>query len=1110
MSVYHPPAVSTGDTCSGGCLTVTQLQYNYLRSYFTAHAFAVSSYRYEFITWFALIAIFAILAAFYHAGIADQTWIGAAWSRWAVRNRVVKTGRKSAAADRNQRFSTGNAKVDRTLEVVKMPSRKIYTFPSLGSILLLIALVLIPIALTLIGADYIRPGAGVFDMSESFPSNVPTNTPGLSRRGLEWGQGSYPSVSIYSPRLTLPYRTWWTAGSRLGAMTNALTPLIVITALKQIPFAVLSTRLAGGYAFDRLYFMHKWGGRIVWLFATSHIVLWSVQLTKEPIFYTSMWSIVFLWPKFRWGFVSYIFFTLLVALSIGPMRAKYYEIFYVCHVVCAIGFMLTAWLHHPPAGYWMYVTLLWWLSERIVRVLKVAWINGIGFTGRRPQVVIPGSEKRSLRNLSVSDTSSQTLQASYPPSQLKYSKDDFEADPYAAEGPRGQIDRRQGRKNRRYDPASDLINGYGDNQVVVPLQSMDHVSPERYQLTDGPVDPRLQKIDLESNSHSSHQSHDVSISTLHGSFALAKRPPRPAMAADVAAVIKPGYAYAQLLPGKTLRLTLRTPNPFSWQPGQYVNLCIPSVKFWQSHPFTVASAYNAGFPSSTAFQEDAIERGVVVKVKGEERTIVLLIRARRGFTHDLWDYVRRQREIQIRAIEEQTGQQYIRGEVAKTATGVHLRAIIDGPYGSIQRVRWRLHSTIVIIAGGSGITSAMSVLEYLCSVMAGNKQVKGFLVRRVRFVWMLREYAHLQWAASALRRCIEMVPPDVLQVDLFVTKTQRHQNIRSTTNASAGSSVTLNKLGENRPHSSLSHGMSTSDSSYNFTGFTEGTDQEDYEVNALDLTGYEGEENAPSAAEAKISERVAREGKLRRAKTRKASMRKTNGRALKAPQNTTLMHQTAVYENSRQNHPLHRMASTIPERDLGADGDTSREDPFVEPRPLQSADGFLQVHNNRPPMSHSLSAASMTHSASASGWHSPNGTDGALTPDYRNNSSYALHQGMETSSTTHLNKAMPMNYDGGAEMAPVVSQIDVPIDLDEEENADLQVLAELTRQGYPKLDTIIREEAQQSAGRVLVSACGPESLGRLIRSVASKQIDVNAVRKGHLNKHINIVSQSYD
>lgn len=1138
MSVYSTPASYGSSSCSGGCSSVSDLQYNYLRGYFTAHSFSVSSYRYEFIMWFTLIAVFALMALFHHSCIEDQTWIGALWNKWAVRNRVMKLGRKTNSRPVS---ALGHNKL---VQDVKQPSRIIFTFPSFGRIMLLFALLLIPVALTLVGADYIRPGAGVFDMSESWPnSSISIYTPGLSRRSLVWGQGQYPTVSIKAPTITLPYRTWWTAGSRLGGMTNALTPLIVITALKQIPFALLSTRLMGGYSFDRLNFMHKWGGRIVWLFATMHVACWVVQISREQEFYGNMWTFIFMWTKFRWGFVSYGFFTLLALLSIGPMRANYYEIFYICHVVCIIGFMVTAWLHHPPAGYWMYVTLLWWTSERITRALKVAWLNGIGFTGRRPQVVMTTTvEKKSSRNLSFSNASGHTLQSNHLSSQYKHhAKASYDTGGISSsETPPSRMNR----YSQHYHAVSDVIDEYSADKELsrgglMMMQPMDRKSPERYQLTDRPIldYQHSDRNDHETGStvssyHGNHRSQSPSMSTLVGSVNHARRNPRPAMGADVAAVIKPGFAYAQLLPGKTIRLTLRTPNSFAWSPGQYVNLCIPCVRLWQSHPFTIASAYNAGFPSSTSFQENDVELGVPVKAKGEgeERTIVLLIRARRGFTFELWDHVRRQREQQIRAIEEQTGRQYIRGEVAKTATGVHLRAIIDGPFGSIQRVRWGVQSTVVIIAGGSGISSAMSVLEYLCSVVAGNKQVKGFGVRRVRFVWMLREYAHLQWAASALRRCIELVPPESLQVDLYVTKIQRSHAPTSSSQATTpdASSLAINTMASSGLLGQT--GQYSHDSGYNFARFTEGTDQEDYEVNVQDLTGYKGEDNSLSAAEAKISERVFKGGKLRRANTRRNTIKRPTGRGLKGSTpsgvstlprpNSALAHQTSVHESSR--HPplsLNRVASTIPERDLG-DEDMEQEEPrnHLEPRVYRRTDDFLQVNRSRPAMNHLATDSSLA--SWQNGGRSPSTTPtplqevGRTLGDYYGSSSNHLNHGMDNVSMTNLTETVPhsanTHYEGDAEVRPVMSEADAPIDLDEEENADLQVLAELARPGYPKIDTIVREEAQMSFGRVLVSACGPPTLGKLVRSIASKQINVSQVRKGHLNGHLSVLVESYE
>ena len=51
----------------------------------------------------------------------------------------------------------------------------------------------------------------------------------------------------------------------------------------------------------------------------------------------------------------------------------------------------------------------------------------------------------------------------------------------------------------------------------------------------------------------------------------------------------PGYALAELMPGKTIRLTVLTPECRPWAPGQHFLLSIPSINKFTSHPFTVGS-----------------------------------------------------------------------------------------------------------------------------------------------------------------------------------------------------------------------------------------------------------------------------------------------------------------------------------------------------------------------------------------------------------------------------------------------------------------------------------------------------------------------------------------
>lgn len=80
----------------------------------------------------------------------------------------------------------------------------------------------------------------------------------------------------------------------------------------------------------------------------------------------------------------------------------------------------------------------------------------------------------------------------------------------------------------------------------------------------------------------------------------------------------PGYAHAELVSGATVRLTYISPKPISWAPGQHFLINVPSVSYFTTHPFTVASACDEQAPS---------------------RTLVFLVRCKAGWTRDLWHHI---------------------------------------------------------------------------------------------------------------------------------------------------------------------------------------------------------------------------------------------------------------------------------------------------------------------------------------------------------------------------------------------------------------------------------------------------------------------------------------
>ena len=190
----------------------------------------------------------------------------------------------------------------------------------------------------------------------------------------------------------------------------------------------------------------------------------------------------------------------------------------------------------------------------------------------------------------------------------------------------------------------------------------------------------------------------------------------------------PGYIHAELMPGKTVRVRIATPGFLSWAPGQHFLISIPAVSRFTSHPFTVASICDAQTPHHSA------------------RELVFFIRAKKGWTKDLWDMVCRLTAH---------GVKYPQGEHIPACPlpqkGVLMRGYVDGPFGSAARARWGDHSTVLLCAGGSGVSFALSILEYVCMCMAGRdgKELGGrpggygkpwFKTRRVRFVWIVREF----------------------------------------------------------------------------------------------------------------------------------------------------------------------------------------------------------------------------------------------------------------------------------------------------------------------------------------------------------------------------------
>lgn len=346
-------------------------------------------------------------------------------------------------------------------------------------------------------------------------------------------------------------------------------------------------------------------------------------------------------------------------LSLGPIRDKYYDTFYILHVILVPATIIMSALHHPPLWWWCWLALLLWAGERIWRATSWLYLNG--FLGSR----------FSIHRMALTNQKFPT-------------------------------------RSQAWELHSVFPDVEPNNNSSLSLSRTPYLASSKPSLY-----------------------HHARLSSTHSLL--------PPVSSTFSIPI--GYAHAEILSGRTIRLRIVTPGRLTWAPGQHFLICIPFLSKFASHPFTVASVCDRQ------------------KLGGDGRTIAFLIRAKNGWTKDLWTTV-----VGLLA----HGQRHPPGEVPEgtilPATGVLLKALVDGPFGSPVRTNWSVYSTAVIISGGSGASFATSVLEYLCLCMAGRdgRSLGGtmgrrdsFSMRRIRFIWILRDFGELLcfWKSSLLTVC---------------------------------------------------------------------------------------------------------------------------------------------------------------------------------------------------------------------------------------------------------------------------------------------------------------------------------------------------------------------
>ncbi|CAG7963025.1 unnamed protein product [Penicillium salamii] len=187
---------------------------------------------------------------------------------------------------------------------------------------------------------------------------------------------------------------------------------------------------------------------------------------------------------------------------------------------------------------------------------------------------------------------------------------------------------------------------------------------------------------------------------------------------------RPTTATIEALPGSVARVDVAVSRAWSFRPGQHMYLYMPCLGLWTSHPFTVAwtSKSSSATPSEKRGSSDSLR----ALIGGSETTTVsILVKGQDGFTKKLIQKVEESAEGHIKAL-----------------------ALAEGPFGGIHSLD--SYGTLLLIAGGIGITHPMSYLNQAVSTFTESKTA----TRKVHLVWIVRNLDHLTWVQKFMREIL--------------------------------------------------------------------------------------------------------------------------------------------------------------------------------------------------------------------------------------------------------------------------------------------------------------------------------------------------------------------
>lgn len=189
-----------------------------------------------------------------------------------------------------------------------------------------------------------------------------------------------------------------------------------------------------------------------------------------------------------------------------------------------------------------------------------------------------------------------------------------------------------------------------------------------------------------------------------------------------------------------LKLEVSVPNYWTSRPGQHVFLRFPRLNMMDHHPFSIAAV------THTRERRDSLTNVEKVTAK-VPKVLTFLIRPHRGFTKRLHDRLKSEAD----------------------SSELTLSTIVDGPYGTHIGTLENHFDTVILVAGGGGITAMLPWLLHLTQCMHSSS---ACTTKQVRLIWMIRKIGNIDWVHHELRTVHELEQEGNVTVDIYITGEQ--------------------------------------------------------------------------------------------------------------------------------------------------------------------------------------------------------------------------------------------------------------------------------------------------------------------------------------------------